>query len=51
MAAFLAKIDMDTDTVNNFTHEIVVKKRSSEEVAREWIAANADRVDCWLGLN
>lgn len=51
VAAFLEKIDMDTDTVNNFTHEIVVKKRSSEEVAREWIAANPDRVDGWLGLN
>ena len=51
VAAFLARIDMDTDTVNNFTHEIVVKKRSSEDVAREWIAANSDRVDGWLGLN
>lgn len=51
VAAFLARIDMDTDSVNNFTHEIVVKKRSSEDVAREWIAANSDRVDGWLGLN
>lgn len=50
VAALLAKIDMDTDSVNNFTHEIVIKKRSSEEVAREWIAANSDRVDSWLGL-
>lgn len=50
VAALLSKIDMDTDTVNNFTHEIVVKKRSSEDVAREWIAANSDRVDEWLGL-
>ena len=51
VAAFLSRIQMDTETVNNFTHEIVVKKRSSEEVAREWIAANAARVDAWLGLN
>ena len=51
VADFLAKIDMDTETVNNFTHEIVVKQRSSEDVAREWIAANSDRVDTWLGLN
>ena len=51
VAKFLANIDMDTKTVNNFTHEIVVKKRSSEDVAREWIAANSDRVDGWLGLN
>ena len=51
VAAFLSKIDMDTDSVNNFTHEIVVKKRPGDEVAREWIAANSDRVDGWLGLN
>lgn len=50
VAAFLSKIDMDTDTVNNFTHEIVVKKRPSTDVAREWVEANSDRVDGWLGL-
>lgn len=50
IASFLTKIDLDTDTVNNFTHEIVVKKRSSEDVAREWVASNFDRVDGWLGL-
>ncbi|MEO0773686.1 MAG: glycine betaine ABC transporter substrate-binding protein [Pseudomonadota bacterium] len=51
VADFLSKIDMDTETVNNFTHEIVVKQRSSEEVAREWVDANPDIVDGWLGLN
>ena len=50
VAAFLANIAMDTDTVNNFTNEIVVKKREPAEVAREWVAANAERVDSWLGL-
>ena len=50
VASFLSKIDLDTDTVNNWTHEIVIKKRSSVEVAREWIAANTARVDGWLGL-
>lgn len=51
IAAFLSNIDMDTDTVNNFTHEIVVLQRNSEDVAREWVAANSDTVDGWLGLN
>ena len=51
VAAFLAKIDIDTDTVNNFTYEIGVQKRSNVDVAREWVAANSDRVDSWLGLN
>ena len=50
VASFLSKIDLDTETVNNWTHEIVVKKRSSVEVAREWIEANSSRVDSWLGL-
>lgn len=50
VAKFLANIHMDTDTVNNFTYEIGVKKRSNVEVAREWVAANSDRVDSWLGL-
>ncbi|MBD0865203.1 MAG: glycine/betaine ABC transporter substrate-binding protein [Rhodobacteraceae bacterium] len=51
VAAFLANIDMDTETVSNFTHEIAVKQRLSEEVAREWINANQEIVDGWLGLN
>lgn len=51
IAAFLSNIDMDTDTVNNFTHEIVINQRNSEDVAREWVAANSDTVDGWLGLN
>ena len=51
VAAFLANIQMNTDTVNNFTHEIVVKQRASEDVAREWVDANPDIVDGWLGLN
>ena len=51
VAAFLANIDMDTETVNNFTHEIVVMERASQDVAREWVAAHRDIVDGWLGLN
>lgn len=50
VASFLSKVDLDTETVNNWTHEIVIKKRESVEVAREWVAANPARVDGWLGL-
>ena len=50
IADFLSKIELDTETVNKWTHEIVVKKRDSQAVAREWIAANSKRVDKWLGL-
>ena len=50
VAAMLSNIALDTETVNNWTHEIIVKKRDSQDVAREWIAANSERVDKWLGL-
>jgi len=50
VAALVANIEMDTDTVNAFTNEIVVKKRDSQDVAREWVNANSARVDKWLGL-
>ena len=51
VAAFLANIHMDTDTVNKLSYEISIEKRDSEDVAREWVNANSDRVDSWLGLN
>jgi len=50
IASFLSNISLDTETVNNFTYELVVKKRSSTEIATEWVANNPDRVDEWLGL-
>ena len=48
VAKFLANIALDTETVNGWTHELVVKKRDSKELAREWIAKNSARVDSWL---
>ncbi len=50
IANFLSNIALDTETVNGWTHEIVVLKRDSQEVARAWVAENAERVDRWLGL-
>jgi glycine betaine/proline transport system substrate-binding protein len=50
VAKFLSNIDLDTTTVNGWTYEIVVKKRDSQDVAREWIGKNSARVDRWLGL-
>ena len=50
VADFLSNIALDTDTVNGWTHEIVVLKRDSQEVARTWVEANSERVDGWLGL-
>ncbi|MCY4148655.1 MAG: glycine/betaine ABC transporter substrate-binding protein [Gammaproteobacteria bacterium] len=50
IASFLSNIALDTETVNGWTHEIVVLKRDSEDVARAWVDENSDRVDSWLGL-
>ena len=50
VANFLSNIALDTETVNGWTHEIVVLKRDSQEVARAWVEANFERVDGWLGL-
>ena len=50
VANFLSNIALDTETVNGWTHEIVVLKQDSQEVARAWVEANSERVDGWLGL-
>ena len=50
IANFLANMALDTDTVSGFAFEIAGNGRDPAEVAREWIAANSDRVDGWLGL-
>ncbi len=47
---FLANMQLDTETVSNFAYEIAAKERDPAEVAKEWVAANSDRVDGWLGL-
>lgn len=44
-------ISLDTDTVSGWAFEMIVNNREAEEVVREWIDANPDRVDGWLGLN
>jgi len=46
----LNNIALDTDTVSQWAFEMIVKKREPEDVVREWINANQERVDGWLGL-
>jgi len=50
IADLLANIALDTETVSGWAYEISGKKRDAEEVLKEWVAANSDRVDGWLGL-
>lgn len=47
---FFERFSLSTDDVSNFAHQISGQGRDSAEVAREWVEANPDRVDAWLGL-
>jgi len=49
IADLLANIALDGETVSSFAFEIEGGKDAAT-VAKEWVAANSDRVDSWLGL-
>ncbi len=49
IADLLANIALDGETVSGFAFEIEGGKDPAD-VAKEWVAANSDRVDSWLGL-
>jgi len=49
IADFLANMQLDGDTVSSFAFEIEGGKDPAD-VAKEWVEANSDRVDSWLGL-
>ncbi|QBF30902.1 glycine betaine ABC transporter substrate-binding protein [Thalassococcus sp. S3] len=50
-ASFLANIDMNADELSKLTYEVVVQGNEIDAVVSDWIAANGDIVDGWLGLN
>jgi glycine betaine/proline transport system substrate-binding protein len=49
IADLLANIALDGETVSDFAFQIEGGKDPAD-VARDWVAANSDRVDSWLGL-
>ncbi len=49
-AEIVRGVQLDTETVNRWNYQIVEEKRPAEEVVEEWMAANEDRVDGWLGF-
>jgi len=49
IADLLANMALDGETVSGFAYEIEGGKDPAD-VAKEWVAANSDRVDSWLGL-
>ena len=50
VANFLKDIALDSETVTNWTHEVIVDKKEPANVVSDWIAANPSRVESWLGL-
>ncbi|MDG1182266.1 MAG: glycine betaine ABC transporter substrate-binding protein [Tateyamaria sp.] len=50
IAEFFERFSLNADDVSNFAYEISGNGRDPAEVAREWVEANPDRVDAWLGL-
>ena len=50
IAEFFANFGLTADDVSSFAYEISGKGRDPAEVAREWVEANPERVDAWLGL-
>ncbi len=50
IAEFFERFSLTSDDVSNFAYEISGQGRDPAEVAREWVEANPDRVDAWLGL-
>ena len=50
IAEFFERFSLTADDVSGFAYEISGNGREASEVASEWIAANPDRVDAWLGL-
>ena len=50
IAEFFSNFSLEADDVSSFAYEISGKGRDPAEVAKEWIEANPERVDAWLGL-
>ncbi len=50
IAEFFGRFSLSADDVSSFAFEISGNGRDPAEVAAEWVSANPERVDAWLGL-
>ena len=50
IAEFFANFALTADDVSQLAFEISANGREPADVAKEWVNANTDRVDGWLGL-
>ena len=50
IAEFFTNFSLDASDVSQLAYEISANGRDPSEVAAEWVNANSERVDSWLGL-
>ncbi|MDE0345679.1 MAG: glycine/betaine ABC transporter substrate-binding protein [Boseongicola sp.] len=50
IAEFFANFALTADDVSGLAFEVSANGRDPADVAKDWVAANSDRVDAWLGL-
>lgn len=50
IAEFFANFSLDASDVSQLAYEISANGRDPADVAEEWVNANSERVDSWLGL-
>ena len=50
IAEFFANFGLTADDVSGFAYEVSGMGRDPADVARDWVNANTERVDAWLGL-
>ena len=46
----MANIELDIKTVNQWSFEVGHLRKDPEQVVRDWMAQNAERVDSWFGI-
>ena len=47
VASFLSAMELTPADVTGMSYAVVVEGKPAEDVARDWIAANADRIGEW----
>ena len=50
IAEFFTNFSLEASDVSQLAYEISANGRDPADVAAEWVNANSDRVDSWLGL-
>ena len=50
VAKLLRNVQLDTDLLSSWSYAIAVDKKYPAAYAKEWVEANPERVNQWLGM-